>query len=163
MQECVDGYAHEVAIGAHGFTYLGSQGLSGKVKVAAFDATATAADLLRSGTIDMVVAQKPADMGYLGVLLAGRGQLPEAEQLIDTYTRIKSLSDQDLVTRLQPIGNALKKLSRTDPTLSNSGFQDMIQSGKYLGGMSREERENLLMSEFVKLAIGKTSFLDRVP
>ena len=90
-------------------------------------------------------------------------QLPEAEQLIDTYTRIKSLSDQDLITRLQPIGNALKKLSRTDPTLSNSGFQDMIQSGKYLGGMSREERENLLMSEFVKLAIGKTSFLDRVP
>jgi ribose transport system substrate-binding protein len=50
--------------------YLGSQGLSGKVKVAAFDATATAADLLRSGIIDMVVAQKPADMGYLGVLLA---------------------------------------------------------------------------------------------
>jgi len=39
----------------------------------------------------------------------------------------------------------------------------MIESGKYLSRMSREERENLLMSEFVKLAIGKTSFLDRVP
>ena len=50
--------------------YLGSQGLSGKVKVAAFDATATTVDLLRNGVIDMVVAQKPADMGYLGVLFA---------------------------------------------------------------------------------------------
>ena len=90
-------------------------------------------------------------------------QLPEAEQLIDTYARIKSLPDQELITRLQPIGKALKKLCRTDPALSNSDFQDMIESGKYLNGMSREERENLLMSEFVKLAIGKTSFLDRVP
>lgn len=50
--------------------YLADQGLSGKVKVAAFDATATAIDLLRSGLIDMVVAQKPADMGYLGLLFA---------------------------------------------------------------------------------------------
>ena len=90
-------------------------------------------------------------------------QLPEAEQLIDTYARIKSLPDQELITRLQPIEKALKKLSRTDPALSNSDFRDMIESGKYLNGMSREERENLLMSEFMKLAIGKTSFLDRVP
>ena len=50
--------------------YLGSQGLSGKVKVAAFDATAITVDLLRNGVIDMVVAQKPADMGYLAVLFA---------------------------------------------------------------------------------------------
>jgi len=90
-------------------------------------------------------------------------QLPEAERLIDTYAQIKSLSDQELITRLQPIGKALKILCRTDPALSNSDFQDMIESGRYLGGMSREEQENLLMSEFVKLAIGKKSFLDRLP
>jgi ribose transport system substrate-binding protein len=54
------------AVGQH----LGSQGLSGKVKVAAFDATSATLDLLRNGVIDMVVAQKPADMGYLAVLFA---------------------------------------------------------------------------------------------
>jgi hypothetical protein len=90
-------------------------------------------------------------------------QLPEAEKLIDTYARIKSLSDQELIARLQPIGKALKILCRTDPALSLSDFQNQIESGKYLGGMSREERENLLMSESVKLAIGKKSFLDRLP
>ncbi len=90
-------------------------------------------------------------------------QLPEAERLIDMYAGIKSLSDQELITRLQPIGQALKKLSRTDPVLSRSDFRGMIESGKYLDGLSREEREHLLMSEFVKLAIGKTSFLDRLP
>jgi len=51
---------------------------------------------------------------------------------------------------------------------SNEAFyaetpREMIESGKYLGGMSREERENLLMSEFVKLAIGKPSFIDKIP
>ncbi len=90
-------------------------------------------------------------------------QLPDAEQLIDTYAKIKSLSDQELIERLQPVGKALKKLCRTDPALAHGDFQEMIESGKYLGGMSREERENLLMTEFLKLAIGKTSFLDRVP
>lgn len=90
-------------------------------------------------------------------------QLPEAGQLIDTYARIKSLPDQELNTQLQPIGKALKILCRTDTTLSHSDFQNQIESGKYLGGMSREERENLLMSESVKFAIGKKSFLDRLP
>lgn len=90
-------------------------------------------------------------------------QLPDAAQLIDTYARIKSFSDQELITRLQPIGKALKTLCRTDPALAHGDFQDQIESGKYLAGMSREERENLLMSESVKLAIGKKSFLDRMP
>jgi hypothetical protein len=100
-------------------------------------------------------------LGFKKILESPR--LPEAEQLIDTYARIKGLSDQELTTRLQPIGKALKKLCRTDPALSYGDFQDMIESGKYLDKMSREERENLLMSEFVKLAIGKPSFLDRSP
>jgi hypothetical protein len=90
-------------------------------------------------------------------------QLPEAEQLIDTYAKVKSLSDQELIIRLQPIGKALKTLCRIDPALSHSDFQNQIESGKYLDGMNREERENLLMSESVKLAIGKKSFLDRLP
>ena len=99
--------------------------------------------------------------GFKKVLESPR--LPEAEQLIDMHAGIKSLSDQDLTARLQPIGKALQKLSRTDPGLSRSDFREMIESGKYLLGMSREERENLLMSEFLKLSIGKPSFLDKSP
>ncbi|MHB8769466.1 MAG: hypothetical protein ACYC7J_00515 [Syntrophales bacterium] len=90
-------------------------------------------------------------------------QLPEADQLIDVYARIKGLSDQGLITRLRPIETALRKLSRTDPILAQKDFRELIESGRYLGGMDREERENLLMAEAVKLAIGKTSFLDRIP
>jgi ribose transport system substrate-binding protein len=62
--------------------YLTEQGLSGQVKVAAFDATPAAAELLRSGQINMVVAQEPSEMGYLAVLFAaarldGITDLPE--------------------------------------------------------------------------------------
>ena len=36
----------------------------------AFDATETAIEMLKDGTVDMVIAQKPSDMGYLAVEMA---------------------------------------------------------------------------------------------
>ncbi len=98
-------------------------------------------------------------LGFRKVMESPR--LPQAERLIDMYARIKSLPDQDLTARLQPIGTALQQLCRTDPILSRKDFTDMIESGKYLDGMSREEREHLLMSEYMKIAIGKSSYLDK--
>jgi ribose transport system substrate-binding protein len=47
-----------------------NQGLSGKVKVVAFDATETAIEMLKNGTADLVIAQKPFDMGYFAVEMA---------------------------------------------------------------------------------------------
>jgi ribose transport system substrate-binding protein len=47
-----------------------NKGLSGKVKVVAFDATETAIEMLKGGTVDLVIAQKPADMGYFAVQMA---------------------------------------------------------------------------------------------
>ena len=87
-------------------------------------------------------------------------QLPEAEQMIDLYAKIKALPDQELTAKLQPVARALMKLSRTDPALSRGDFRDLIESGKYLKTMSREEREHLLMAESLKLTIGKPSLLD---
>ncbi len=49
---------------------VANQGLSGKVKVVAFDATEFAIEQLREGTVDLVIAQKPSDMGYLAVAMA---------------------------------------------------------------------------------------------
>jgi ribose transport system substrate-binding protein len=42
-------------------------GLSGAVKIASWDATATLIGLLKAGTIDMVLAQLPGEIGSLGV------------------------------------------------------------------------------------------------
>ena len=47
-----------------------NQGLGEQVAVVAFDATETAIEMLRSGVVDLVIAQKPADMGYFAVLMA---------------------------------------------------------------------------------------------
>ncbi len=49
---------------------VANKGLSGKVKVVAFDATETAIEMLKANTVDMVIAQKPADMGYFAVEMA---------------------------------------------------------------------------------------------
>ena len=45
-------------------------GLGGAVEVVAFDASEFAIELLREGTVTMVIAQKPSDMGYMAVSLA---------------------------------------------------------------------------------------------
>jgi ribose transport system substrate-binding protein len=45
-------------------------GLEGAVQVIAFDATKDAIENLRAGVVTMVIAQKPYDMGYLGVEFA---------------------------------------------------------------------------------------------
>ncbi|MGB8648721.1 MAG: substrate-binding domain-containing protein, partial [Anaerolineae bacterium] len=44
-------------------------GLSGKVKVVAFDATKDAIAKLRAKTVDLVIAQKPFDMGFLAIIM----------------------------------------------------------------------------------------------
>jgi len=48
---------------------VSNQGLSGKVKVVAFDATELAIQMLKAKTVDLVIAQKPADMGYMAVIM----------------------------------------------------------------------------------------------
>lgn len=48
-------------------TAVVNAGLGGVVKVVAFDATQFAIELLRNGDVTLVIAQKPYDMGYLGV------------------------------------------------------------------------------------------------
>jgi ribose transport system substrate-binding protein len=49
---------------------VANKGLSGTVKVVAFDATETAIEMLKANTVDMVIAQKPGDMGFLAVEMA---------------------------------------------------------------------------------------------
>ena len=45
-------------------------GLAGEVHVVAYDATKFAIELLREGTVSLVLAQKPFDMGYMAVQFA---------------------------------------------------------------------------------------------
>jgi ribose transport system substrate-binding protein len=51
-------------------TVVQNKGLGDQVSVVAFDATETAIEQLRSGVVDLVIAQIPADMGYFAVVMA---------------------------------------------------------------------------------------------
>jgi len=51
-------------------TAVVNAGLGGEVQVVAYDATQQAIEMLRAGTVTMVLAQKPFDMGYLAVQFA---------------------------------------------------------------------------------------------
>ena len=51
-------------------TAIENAGLKGAVEVVLFDAGAANIEFLKAGTVSMVIAQKPADMGYYGVITA---------------------------------------------------------------------------------------------
>lgn len=51
-------------------TAVQNAGLGGQIQIAAYDATERAIELLRNGDVTLVLAQKPFDMGYLGVAFA---------------------------------------------------------------------------------------------
>lgn len=51
-------------------TAVVNAGLAGEVQVVAYDATQFAIELLRDGTVSLVLAQKPFDMGYMAVQFA---------------------------------------------------------------------------------------------
>ena len=62
-------------------TAIQNAGLQGAVEVALFDASEENIGFLKDGIVSLVIAQKPADMGYLGVALAtayldGVGSIP---------------------------------------------------------------------------------------
>lgn len=62
--------------GANLFSALGAAngvqqaGQSGKVKVVAFDAPTSIVDNIKSGLVDIAIAQHPAEIGYFGVIAA---------------------------------------------------------------------------------------------
>jgi len=62
--------------GANLFSALGAAngvkqaGLSGKVKVAAFDAPTSIVDNIKTGLVDVAIAQHPSEIGYFGVVTA---------------------------------------------------------------------------------------------
>jgi ribose transport system substrate-binding protein len=62
--------------GANLFSALGSAngvqqaGQTGKVRVVAFDAPTSIVDNIKSGLVDMAIAQHPAEIGYFGVMAA---------------------------------------------------------------------------------------------
>ena len=76
-------------------------GLGGEVQVVAYDATAFAIEQLRAGTVSLVLAQKPFDMGYMAVQFAladaaGVTSLPRRVQTGFAIIDINNVDDPEI-------------------------------------------------------------------
>jgi hypothetical protein len=85
--------------------------------------------------------------------------LPPAEEMASMARRVYSLSKKDLRRSLDPYVRHLEHVSAKDPVLSRREFQELIQNGSYLSSMDREELAALLLSEQLKMRLGKPSLL----
>ena len=82
-------------------TAIQNAGLQGAVEVALFDASEENIGFLRDGIVSLVIAQKPADMGYLGVAMAtayldGVGSVPSRIGTGYAVIDISNVDDPDV-------------------------------------------------------------------
>jgi ribose transport system substrate-binding protein len=82
-------------------TAVVNAGLSGEVQVVAYDATQFAIEMLRDGTVSLVLAQKPFDMGYMAVQFAiadaaGVTSLPKRVQTGFAIIDINNVDDPEV-------------------------------------------------------------------
>ena len=82
-------------------TAIQNAGLQGAVEVALFDASEENIGFLKDGIVSLVIAQKPADMGYLGVALAtaymdGVGSIPARVPTGYAVINIDNVDDPDV-------------------------------------------------------------------
>ncbi|MCL4247289.1 MAG: substrate-binding domain-containing protein [Anaerolineae bacterium] len=82
-------------------TAVVNAGLGGEVQVVAYDATQFAIEMLRAGTVSLVLAQKPFDMGYLAVQFAvadaaGVTSLPKRVQTGFAIITIDNVDDPEI-------------------------------------------------------------------
>lgn len=82
-------------------TAVVNAGLGGEVQVVAYDATQFAIQMLRDGTVSLVLAQKPFDMGYMAVQFAvahaaGVTSLPKRVQTGFAIIDINNVDDPEI-------------------------------------------------------------------
>jgi hypothetical protein len=88
-------------------------------------------------------------------------RLPGAEKLADKVEEVRSMSDAEMLRKLEPLSQALADMDESHPVLSEDEFAEILEQGHYAEKLSREERASLLIKEYLKKMMGKPSFLDR--
>ena len=90
-------------------TAIQNAGLQGAVEVALFDASEENIGFLNDGIVSLVIAQKPADMGYLGVALAtayldGVGSIPARIPTGYAVITVDNVDDPDVARFIYTAG-----------------------------------------------------------
>ncbi len=91
-------------------TAVVNAGLGGQVQVVAYDATQFAIEMLNAGTVSLVLAQKPFDMGYLAVAFAaadaaGVTSLPKRVQTGFAIIDKDNVSDPEVARFIYQVPN----------------------------------------------------------
>jgi hypothetical protein len=84
-------------------------------------------------------------------------QLPGADTLADFYSGIRALGIDDLRDKIALYPHILKSRYLISPPPDAKWSSDLFDNREYWASLSREEMQSLLMLEYMKSALGKTS------
>jgi hypothetical protein len=84
-------------------------------------------------------------------------QLPGADTLADFYSGIRALGIDDLRDKIALYPHILKSRYSISPPPDAKWSSDLFHNREYWASLSKEEMQSLIMLEYMKAALGKTS------
>lgn len=88
--------------------------------------------------------------------------LPSPDQLVKLVRQVQGLSEAELTARLKPYADSVEQLAAVDKGgLSRREYAPLVKGGAFLAKYTREEREALLLKEYMKALVGKSTPVER--
>jgi hypothetical protein len=141
---------------AHSIIVFVTDSVSGTIRVGSFkwlNAGWAKVNMVKQSHIINGIKRFTAD--FKAVLESSR--LPRADELAAVYRELKSDSMDRLRQKVAPYLDAL--VSSGESGSLSSSFKKMLASGEYLRNMSQDELVKVLLKEFLKQRLGRTSLI----
>ncbi len=97
-------------------------------------------------------------MGKMLKEVFGTASMPSADAIAAKAAEVNALSDQDLRARLTPFAGFLERQAAGNDTLDRDEFRAIIEGGKYLDILNREQMAAELIKDYIRKAVLNSSF-----
>lgn len=87
-------------------------------------------------------------------------RLPSSDKLIALTREVKNLPEAELTARLKPYAAFLEAQAKPGTDLARKEYTPLLKDGAFLAKYAREEREALLLKEYMKAILGRPTVVE---
>ena len=86
--------------------------------------------------------------------------LPEPDKMAEIFSMIKTFSADELRDKVKYYTTLLSKKYKADDSSGGKLIAETIKDGAYLGQLSQNQMQSVLVVEYIKFLLGKNSIQD---
>lgn len=87
-------------------------------------------------------------------------KLPDPDEFAQRVKELSTLPEGEMDKKIQAYSAAIENIAKTNPAMSKSEFQKVVQGGSYAKILNREERVSAILVEYLKSRLGKKALVD---